>query len=187
VIGGADPQPKLGLKSQYRAVAFRAIESILRTDPVLTTLPITWRSREGFPDDYPILAPDLFPMIALSPMPVASTLRDEMTTRITFKVAVEVFVQGTCVDDILNLWEAIEDAIQSDRPYIANPNNPGTMLTVQQYLCNIFNPATGYNRGVNRLIPEMPSFFSVDLKNPNNTPEWQSGLGTLTCFLSRPA
>lgn len=167
-----------GLKSKYRGPAFRAVEAILKGDPVLAAQVKTWRSREGNDDDMQVPAWDQMPMVALSPMPLPNTTADEQNNKINLEIAVELFVPGTCFEDIDGLWSAIEDAIV--------PSNPFRDGTVQGFLCDVF----GQGYGVVNLRARSPGFYGVKLRdnpNQNDAPNTQSGTGSLTCFFRRPA
>lgn len=177
-MSAAEPRQALTIRSKYRGPAFRAIETILREDPVLAEHVKTWRSREGHDEDMQMPGWDMCPLIALSPIPRPNTILGVDESKINFAVSVELFVQGSCVEDILALWEAVEDAVVDDKPFRGGK--------VRDYLCSILSLSPG-PRGVMVLRPQMPAFFDVSLKNKANDPGMQSGIGILTCFLSRPA
>lgn len=175
-MSAADPQPKLPIKSRYRGPAFRGIEAILREDPVLDSVVKTWRSREGADTDMQMPAFDMMPLIGLSPIPRPSEIFAIDELKVNFAMTVQVFVPGTCVDDMLALWEAVEDAIVRDRPFRGE--------TVGKFLCSLLSPGPS---GVIRLWPSAPAFFPVDLTNQANDQSYQMGVGTLSAFILRPA
>lgn len=169
---------ELGIKSKCRGPAFRAIEEILRSDPVLSGVVKTWRSREGTDNDMQPVGYDQLPLVSLSPVPRPNTILGVDENKVNFAVSVELWVQGTCVDDILALWEAIEDAILHGKPF--------RDTTVADYLCNLL----GVGRGVWGLRAEAPGFFPVERIGKGQqqvTPDRQGGLGMLLGFFSRPS
>lgn len=168
--------PSLDIESRYRAKAFRAIETVLREDPVLGRVVNRWSTREGVAGELIAPTADQMPMIALTPVPNPSTVFGVDETRINFAVAVQVFVKGTCVDDLFALWEAVEDAIRDSRPFRTS--------TVREFLCGAIDPAPA---GVMMLRPGVPGFLAVDLTRPPKSLNFQGAQGTLTCFLRRPA
>lgn len=175
-MSAADPQPLLPIRSRYRGPAFRGIEAVLREDPVLASAVKTWRSREGFDTDMQVPAFDMMPLIGLSPVPNPNAMEAIDLTRINFQVSVQMFVPGTCVDDILALWEAVEDAIVRSSPFRGE--------TVGQFLCSLLSPGPS---GVIRLWPSAPAFFPVDLTRQANDQPYQMGMGTLSAFILRTA
>lgn len=180
-MSAADPQPLLPIRSRYRGPAFRGIETVLREDPVLASVVKTWRSREGADTDMQMPAWDMMPLIGLSPIPSPNAMEAIDLTRINFQVSVQMFVPGTCVDDILALWEAVEDAIVRSRKFRAGTPHE---TTVGEYLCSLLSPGPG---GVVRLWPTAPAFFPVDLARQANDQSCQMGVGTLSAFILRPA
>lgn len=165
------------LPTPYRGVAFRAIEAILREDPVLASVVKTWRSRQGQSREMNLPAADEMPMIGLSPIPSPAEVMTVDHLRVTFAVRVTLFVRGTCFEDIAALWEAVEDAVRSDKPF--------RQSTVAGYLCGIINDIGG-PAGVMRLVPRDPAFFEVDYRKPPSNLAFQIGSGSLTCFFRRP-
>lgn len=167
---------KLDIPSRYAGPVFRAIEAILKEDPVLAMYVRNWRSREGQAGEMAVPSTDQMPLVGLSPVPNPSQVFDVDQQRVNFAVSVQLFVQGTCFEDISGLWEAIEDAIQDDKPF------RGT--TVARYLCGIIKePAPA---GAMRLRSLDPAFYAVDYSKPPRQVTSQRGEGTLTCFFLRP-
>lgn len=172
-----NPQRKLAIKSTYRAQVFRIIETILRRDPVLSGVVRTWRSREGFDTDYDQPAYDMYPMISLSPMPRPNELMSIDELKINFGMSVGVWVQGSCVDDILGLWEAVEDAISINAQFNGQP--------LQQYLCPRILEPDGNTRTIMNLWPMAPAFTEVILGKPGNDVTYQTGTGLLVAKILR--
>jgi hypothetical protein len=165
-----------GLPSRYRGPAFRAIVDVLREDPVLQQYVKSWRVRDGAPEEFNPVSDGELPLIAVWPIPVANAQLTATQTKVTLRVGVRVFVAGTNVDDLLALWEAVEDAVVDGKPF------RGT--TVRQYLCQVTDPAPA---GVMHLRPEFPAFDAVDVARPPKSRSLQTGTGILTCLLRRPS
>lgn len=111
--------PELGLEMGKRAKAFRAIEAILRADPVLSRVVKTWAAWTGDPEDADGMEPvrAMMPMIRLSPLIAPNQPTTVQQKTATVVVRVEPFVAGLDADDLLNLWDAIEGAIGYARPF----------------------------------------------------------------------
>jgi hypothetical protein len=171
------------LPPDYRETAFRAIELVLRTDPVLVKNVVTWRSREGNDDDLTYPSLDQLPLIALSPVPMDNLLQAMDLNRINLLIRVDLFVPGSCSQDILRLWHAVENAIVSWKEF--RPDVPGQEL-VKDFLGQCLSDIPGFE-GVNRLIPVSPAFRGVSLLDKTNDPAIQWGSGTFTCFIMRTA
>jgi hypothetical protein len=181
-LSAADPRPKIqfpgDMPMDFREKAFRVIEDVLRTDPVLIEVVKTWKSREGFDTDLNMPAYDMMPLVNLSPVPNPNAIWGVDETRVNFGVLVQVFVPGTCSADILGLWWAIENAIQDDRQYRG--------MRLRDYLCSVLKLPDGSTRTIANLRPLAPAFLPVDLTRPNGDPSYQTGSGSLVCFFSRP-
>lgn len=162
---------------KYRKVAYRAIEAVLREYPPLAEQVKSWRTRSGAPGEMTPPSADMMPLIGLSPIPNPSEIMTVDHQRVNFMVSVQLFVKGTGVDDILDLWEDVEDAIRDDQPF------RGT--TVREFLCSCLD-AEG-PAGVNVLRSVTPAFSGVeyDSKRPQNL-VYQKAAGTLGCFFRRP-
>lgn len=161
---------------KYRKVAYRAIVDVLREYPPLAEQVKSWRTRSGAPDEMSPVSTNMMPLIGLSPIPNPSEVMSVDHQRVNFGVSVQLFVRGTNVDDILDLWEDVEDAIRDDQPF------RGT--TVREYLCSCLD-AEG-PAGVNRLRSVTPAFSGVDYRKPPLQVTYQNAAGTLGCFFRRP-
>lgn len=169
---------------RYRSRAFRAIETVLREDPVLAGEIKTWRSREGWDDDLQIPGTDMMPMISLSPIPRPNQIMAVDLAKINFVVSVQVFVPGSCFEDIDLIWEHVEDAVVKSKKF--RPNTPG-QETVQAFLCSVLSPNP---TGIQALYAEQPAFFPVDLmqiEGQRQRKAYQWGVGTLAGHIRRPA
>lgn len=171
--------PRLDIRSRYRGVAFRAIEAVLREDPVLARVVQSWRSLEGLPGEFAPVTASAKPMIALAPIANPSEILGVDQTKINFGVRVFLATEGTCVDDLLALWEAVEDAIAAEKPF------RGT--TVRQHLCQVIHSDPEGPAGVMMLRPVAPAFEEVNYKTPPANLTFLSARGALACFFRRPA
>lgn len=170
------PNTLLGLPQGLRSKAYRGVVEVLMEAPSLVNVVATWRSRAGSGEDMEIPASGMLPMIALSPRPMPDTLLSNESATVNFVIAVEVWAEGSCVDDLLNLWDAVCEAMRMGRPYREG--------NVQGFLrCGI--------PGVSIINPTLrePAFFewlpSGALKQQGN-PAMQWGLGQIAFFFQRP-
>lgn len=101
-----------GLPRGKRTQLFRAVEEILRDDPALARVVKTWRSFEGEPGDLDPVVPDECPWVRLrlERRPIG-WLPAESYMTVEVSVLIEVAVAGTCQDDLVDLWEAVEAAL----------------------------------------------------------------------------
>ena len=100
-----------GLRVSPRVQVFRAVERILREDPILGRQVKVWRTWEGRDEDKNELAIDEAPAIRLTPRPSNQTWWSTDAMVCVVEIGVEIRLQGTCYDDLDNLWYAIERAI----------------------------------------------------------------------------
>lgn len=176
----ADPQPLLpGLPVDEYEVAFRAIETILRSNPTLDANVKTWRSREGFDTDLQVPVAAMMPLVGLSPVPVPVELWGVDELKANFGVSVQVFVPGTCSRDVLGLWGAIRAAVRSTTVMF---EGAAGQATVRDFCCNVF----GDGRGLINLRPHIPAFLPVDLTRPDGDPAFQMGIGSILCYFAIP-
>lgn len=100
-----------GLPRGKRSQLFRAVEDILRDNDDLARTVKTWRSYEGQADDLVDPTPDQCPWVRLhlEKRPITPSGEEGMIVEVG--VVIELATAGTCQDDILDLWEAIEVAL----------------------------------------------------------------------------
>lgn len=71
------------------------------------------RSWDGSDVDRQLATPSLGkPIVRLTPIPTGVTWLDESSQVGTLGVRVEIFVAGTCIDDVIDLWDAIVTALR---------------------------------------------------------------------------
>ncbi len=104
------------LPTSPRTKVFRAIDNILRRDPVLSSVirPSSFRSWNGSTHDAAEFSFSMCPAIRLTPSngPEDWKFPDALVGWLMIKV--EMLIPGTDADDELNLWWAIERAIYPD-------------------------------------------------------------------------
>ena len=108
--------PQLKLPASPERVAFRTVDQILRSDPLLSTTVKAWRSWKGEPED--ILDPTFAtcPYIRLSPVPESSMRQTEEQHRMPIDVRIQAAVSGSDFDQLSNFWAAIRSAIYPVEP-----------------------------------------------------------------------
>lgn len=118
-------------------VIFRALCDVLREDPVLQTLPITWRVMDGDPNDLMPVTRSQMPCVTLTPVNFEMRPATEIEDGGKFPVRIDVWVAGTCWEDLANLAGAVRDALKWDRVF--------RETTVSKYLqdagCNLYRVA----------------------------------------------
>lgn len=93
-------------------LAFRAVEAILREDPVLAGRVKSFRTWDGTQMDGVPIASGECPAMRLSPEILAADSAVTLgKSRAHFGVKVEVFVAGKMAEDIVNFWAAVRAAM----------------------------------------------------------------------------
>lgn len=101
--------PSLALPSSPWTRAFRAIVRILETDPALRAAGVTILSWQGTPGEAD--ASPRPPEIRLTPASGGAQWITEGQHEIPLGITVDLAVRGTCVDDLMNLWWAVMNAL----------------------------------------------------------------------------
>ena len=110
-------EPKLrGLPEAVEVTLFRILDQTIRADPITRDQVKVFRSWEGKADDKTPPSTDQAPWVRLSMKGSAEKWwsSDSQTGALT--VLVEIFVTGTCSDDIANLWFAIKRSLYPQDP-----------------------------------------------------------------------
>lgn len=105
---------KLPLPDGVRTKVFRAFVNLLRHDPVLkrTIKPLSWYVWDGRPDPKPgTFASGELPAIRLTPLWQHATPETLTRQSSPLSIQIDIAVDGTNIDDALNLWEAIEAVV----------------------------------------------------------------------------
>jgi hypothetical protein len=123
--------------SDPRSIVFRAVEQVLKSDPVLSSCVPSdhWRSWRGEGEDNMPPSPSQCPFIRLSN--ILSTppyYASESTYNVGTRIRIETVVSGSCIDDSIDLWGAIENALQFGKEY---PIGSGQILQI--YFRTLFN------------------------------------------------
>ncbi len=126
--------PKLGLPDAAETIAFRAVEKVLRNDPTLRTVLRHFHAWRGEADDILPPTPSTCPHLDIAPRPAASAWEAEGMHRMPFTVGFTLAVNGTRVDELMNLWGAIRRALW--------PADPAAMQRVREIVtgANITKP-----------------------------------------------
>ena|SRR5208337_307925 len=103
--------PQLKLPDSAEKIAFRAVDQMLRSDPLLSTTVKAWRSWRG--EDVDILDPTFAtcPYIRLSPVPESSSRQTEQQHRMPLDVRIQAAVAGSDFNQLSNFWAAIRTAL----------------------------------------------------------------------------
>jgi hypothetical protein len=115
--------PKLSLPDVEETIAFRAIDSILRTDPVLQRVVKSWSSWNGESGDVFMPTPATCPSLELTPQPTASRWEAEGMHAMPFNILIRAAVNGTDVNQIMNMWGFVRRALW--------PSDPTRLLAIQ--------------------------------------------------------
>lgn len=132
----------LGAKRDKRSLVFRAVEDVLRADEGLSAIrgdtgrEILWLSFSGSGDDTMPFSADLCPVIALTFVPMPVRYEATALDGIPMGVRVECATGGTCIDDSIDLWGMVEDALLSTKATTAGPptSPDGSPMNVQKFL-----------------------------------------------------
>ncbi len=179
---GDQPTKLLKLPDGPRTIAFRSVVRVVQDDPTLVGVVATWRVRIGDADDYAEPTVNECPLVGMSPVPRPDTTDTESTDMINMAVAIEVFLEGSCIDDALNFWDAVCAALRLHAPY--EGTNVGRWLR-----CNL--PRYGDNAAQVSIADYHltdPAFspFVPSMANPNDNRAMMSGRGVLTFSFERP-
>ena len=175
-----------GLPASKRSILFRAVVAVLQSNPTLASVVKTWRTCSGDAGDNMPVSYDQCPWVRLSfasdtPVVFAATTLKE----IAIVVTIEIATAGTCLDDNLDLWEMIEDALASEAPAPG-----GTGVNVKDYLRGAIRDAAGKPAGIYdlRVIQSgtQPS-PRVDRKTGKEIPPFIRGGGVFAGKTVKPA
>lgn len=114
------PNKKLtGLDDGPKALINQAVISYLMRDPVLSRVfrPTSWFTWEGRPTDAAEISLAQMPAIRITPAARDPKWSDPVGQKGDLTFDLELWTQGTCSDDISNLWDAIEKAIYTPGDY----------------------------------------------------------------------
>lgn len=106
-----------GAPAGKRVKAFRAIETILREDDTLKRLINHWSSWNGDRIDTMVPTLDILPMIQLRPRIERNREFTQAHRAAGMGVSIRVMVPGLDADYLINLWDAVEDALVGSKPF----------------------------------------------------------------------
>jgi hypothetical protein len=108
--------PQLKLPNSAEQIAFRTVDQMLRSDPVLSTTVKAWRSWRGEAND--ILDPTFAtcPYVRISPVPEVSLRQTETQHKMPLDVRIQAAVGGSDFDQLTNFWGAIRTALYPTNP-----------------------------------------------------------------------
>lgn len=115
--------PKLSLPNVEETVAFRAVDGILKHDPTLKRVVKDYNSWTGDASDVFGLTAATCPNLQIAPKPMPGTWESEGQQRLPFSIVITCAVNGTNVDQLMNLWGHVRRALW--------PHDPARMAAVQ--------------------------------------------------------
>lgn len=121
----------LDLNKSPRTSVFRQLVTLIKNDATIKRVlskPIQLRAWEGKAADAEPFGPAIAPCVRLTPTSGADTWWSPGSTRGPLFIQVEMVIQGTNADDIMNLWWAIVRAIYPSAQSSTNAN----ILALQQ-------------------------------------------------------
>lgn len=151
-----------------RALAFRAVEDILREDPKLDGYVRTWSTWRGDGNDTFEVAASICPYLQISPVAMPNRPLGEGVRTAVLGVNIRIATAGLLANRIMNFWDAVEDAMVRAKPF-----RDTTVLCylkeVRAYYSDLTGPAVGKYGG-----PDASNMFL-------------EGTGRLILNISRPA
>lgn len=96
-------------RSPYTAI-FREVVDILKTSSTLSVVK-SWKGFEGKPDDFVAPPVSMFPSIAFQVSSIGMAPWSQGAHEETMIIDLEIAVNGTDNDDLLNLWYAVIKAL----------------------------------------------------------------------------
>ena len=115
--------PKLALPDVEETIAYRCIDGILRSDPVLKRVVRDYNSWTGEASDVFAPTPATCPNLQIAPRPAGSRWETEGMHSCPFAIAITCAVNGSNVDQLMNLWGHVRRALW--------PSDPDRMLAIQ--------------------------------------------------------
>ncbi len=108
--------PKLALPDCAEVLAFRAVETVLSTDPTLSRVTRYFNAWTG--DAADVLPPTfaLCPYLQIAPAPLASDWEAEGLHKVPMAISLLCVVAGSNRDQLMNYWAAIRRALWPQDP-----------------------------------------------------------------------
>ena len=105
---------KLPIPDCPETLAFRAVVNVIRSDPTLRRLNVTFIVWDGSPNDLTDPVASLLPFIELQPSPNGTGWAEADQHRSDVGVDITIAIKGTNADDLLNLWGVLRSALFPD-------------------------------------------------------------------------
>jgi hypothetical protein len=99
-----------------RILVFREVERIMRADAGLKPVKV-WSTWDGTMNDAMGITPSMCPYIQLTPLRRPSGPLGVGRRSAVLGIRITAAVSGTIADDLVNFWDAIEDALGIDRTF----------------------------------------------------------------------
>jgi hypothetical protein len=103
--------PALDLPTCTEVRVFRAFERVLRTDPILSSLSITWITWRGSSDDLWTPEFNLCPFVRIAPANMSYAPITEKQHITPMSIQLLIATAGTNIDEIGNLYGAVRNAL----------------------------------------------------------------------------
>ena len=99
----------LNLPQSPRAAVYRAMEGIVRQNPIIQRIikPTSFRTWSGLPEDAREFTFEIAPALRWTPINTADTFTTPDSMRGDLLINCEMLIKGCNVDDMQNLWYAI--------------------------------------------------------------------------------
>jgi hypothetical protein len=102
---------RLRLPSSRRSRIYREIARRLMADPTLARTVKTWRVWDGRSESDDPITTSQCPFVRLTPYGGGAENRDNISQRGTLRVEVEMATAGLNIEDVFDLWDAMEDVL----------------------------------------------------------------------------
>ena len=107
--------------SSVYSLVYRRIVKQLRTDSKFRSAVADLRVWDGSPSDgAPLTASTGKPMVRLTPVPQSGQWYSADTQSSTLCVHVELVIASYCVEDVLDLWDQLVEALEPDAAFAAD-------------------------------------------------------------------
>jgi hypothetical protein len=103
--------PVLKLSNVEETVAFRAVDSVLRHDATLKRVLKHYNSWTGDSQDVFPPSPGTCPFLQIAPKPLPGKWESEGEQSLPFAITITCAVNGTNVDQLMNLWGHVRRAL----------------------------------------------------------------------------
>jgi len=147
------PSPFLDIPEnrQNRSKLFRGVARLFEEDGVLQRNVRTILSWKGEDPELDVALPheNLCPWMRLTPFPESQDLEAVDLERAPVNIVVEMAILGTRADQLMDLWECIEHAMEWEK---TSPDGDSVNLYLKRLRCyekRVLVPSYGFMRGTN--------------------------------------